>query len=453
MIGGDEMSYIKLLRQRLPLTLWIGQAASAAGNRLYGMAMLWLALRLTGSPAVMSATAVAESISLLVVGMLAGPIIDRANRLQLALWVDLVRGGLVLGVPIAHGFGVLSVGLLISAGIAMGALDAFFGPAFESALPELVPQEDFPGLAGLMDTPARFARLAGPGIAGMLLSVMSVFGFFIIDSGSFFASAMTLFVALRWQAKETRCGMLQHGLPKSVTLSKGSGKSRSLSLGAKRLSGNILRHLKALMADAKRGLDVVWLDIPTRSIFLADGIGNSAFVAYTLGALVLVTRELHLGLGAYGWMIGAYGAGSLLGNFMGGNVVPPQWRLRLAVAGWLGIGSGFIVVGMSKSLLLSLLAIAFAGVSGALAHVSRAVYIGSRISSGELGKVYSLRNLVNTLSASLGTVICGWLLSRFAPSDVLLWSGVFIVMTDVLLLTWLGIALHPAKKALAAVNK
>lgn len=401
------MSYWRLLRQRVPVTLWIGQLTSAAGDRLYSMAMLWMSLELTGSAEVMGTTVVLQSLAYAMMGLIGGPLIDRYNRLRLAMFIDVVRMAIVLTVPIAYAFGELHIGLLLITSTLMGASDAVFHPAFESLLPTLVARETFPSLAGLMDTPSRFARMFGPGTSGILLSFMPVIGFFTIDSASFAVSITSLMVVSRIYRKSR--------LTTVVLYRK----------GAKRLTHDIVE-----------GLHLVARDWRIMTIFAVDGVGNMAFSAFTLGGLFLATKVMNIGLGGYGLFIAAYGIGSLFGNFAAGNLPFERVRFMFSISGWLGIGVGFVLLGMTRSESVALLAIVWSGAFGSLAHVCRATFIAWHIEHEHLGKVNSLRSIVTTLSTALGTVVCGWLLDHWPAGRVIMCAGVFIIIVEMIVLGW-----------------
>jgi DHA3 family macrolide efflux protein-like MFS transporter len=276
------MRYLNLLRRPGPLLLWVGQVTSTAGDRLYLMAMLWLALQLTGSTQSMAAVSLFESIPLVLVGLIGGALIDRRDRLRLMIGIDMVRAVLVLALPLLYLAGRLHPWHLMAVAVGMGAVGALFDPALQATLPAMVAPGEFAGLAGLMDTPSRFARLLGPGLAGILLTFMPAAHFFTLDSATFAVSAISLiFVLLRWPPPAQ---------PAKV-----------------RPARNLLREIPV-------GWQTLRSDSNLLAFLAVDGVGNLGFPAYTLGGLVLATGRLHAGVGGYGLLLAAYGIGSLAGR-------------------------------------------------------------------------------------------------------------------------------------------
>jgi DHA3 family macrolide efflux protein-like MFS transporter len=392
-----RVSYITLLRDFRTLFLWGGQLLSEAGDRLYAMAMLWLAYQLTGSASTTALASLSQSLALTAVGLAGGVLIDRVNRFRVVIWVDVLRALLVLSLPLAASFGALNFGVLVGAGICLGALNALFEPALNALLPSLVPREQFPGLAGLMDTPSRFARLLGPGSAGLLLSWMPVNGFFWLDAASFLVSAGSLVAVRRWT-----------GNPATPPYSPS-------------------RRTSTVIEDVRAGLVTVWSNRRLRALFISEIFGNAAFAAFSLGALFLANSQLHSGLAGYGWLIGGYGAGSLIGNFVCGNLGWGRWRWSIAIGGWAGIGLSFALLGETHSIPLAIVCTLVAGMCGSMAHVARSTWIGQHVSDQHLGKVYSLQYLSEAVSSAIGAPLCGLALDHASPGAVLVAAGAVMV--------------------------
>jgi MFS family permease len=396
--------YITLLRDFRTFCLWGGQLLSEAGDRLYAMAMLWLAYQLTGSASATALASLSESLALTAVGLAGGVLIDRIDRFRVVIWVDVLRALLVLSLPLAASFGTLNLGVLVGAGICLGALNALFEPALNALLPSLVAREQFPSLAGLMDTPSRFARLLGPGSAGLLLSWIPVTGFFWLDAASFLVSAGSLTAVRKWT-----------GRPAAPTHPSS-------------------RRTRTVIGDVRAGLLTVWSNRRLRALFITQIFGTAAFAAFSLGALFLATRQLRSGLAGYGWLIGAYGAGSLIGNFVCGNVDWGRWRWSIAVGGWVGIGLSFALLGQAHSIMLATACTLAAGVCGSLAHVARSAWVGEHVPDHHLGKVYSLQYLSEAVSSAVGAPLCGLLLDYISPGAVLVGAGAVMIVVSALAL-------------------
>lgn len=183
------MRYARLLRRRPILLLWGAQSASVFGDRLYAMAVMWLAWEHAGASA-MGLVAVAESAPYIVLGTVGRRLVDRFASLGSLAWVDAVRLVLVAALPWSWSqFG--TAGLVVSAAL-LGIGGALFDPNLGALVPDLVEPGEVQAVNGLMDLTGRISRVAGPGSAGLLLAVMPVAGLFWVDAATFGVSALAL---------------------------------------------------------------------------------------------------------------------------------------------------------------------------------------------------------------------------------------------------------------------
>jgi DHA3 family tetracycline resistance protein-like MFS transporter len=122
--------------------------------------------------------------------LLGGAISDRLDRRHILLYSDLARA-LVVGVLAALSIaGALSFPLLVVLVALYGVGTAFFTPAFEAIVPDIVPQADL-ARANALDQfvrPLAF-RMVGPALGGWLVAWLGAGPAFALDSASFAASA------------------------------------------------------------------------------------------------------------------------------------------------------------------------------------------------------------------------------------------------------------------------
>jgi MFS family permease len=175
------------------LRLWGAQSASAFGGRITRTALPILAiLSIEATPtevAVLSALSVAPGVF---VGLLVGGLIDRTAKRPLLIGADLVRAVLILTIPVAAWLGVLGMPQLYVVAAAVGAATTLFQIADNSFLPALVGQELLvEGNARLEATDA-VAEAAGPGLAGVLVQVLTAPVAVLLDALSYVASAVLL---------------------------------------------------------------------------------------------------------------------------------------------------------------------------------------------------------------------------------------------------------------------
>jgi DHA3 family macrolide efflux protein-like MFS transporter len=69
-------------------TIWTGQAFSLLGSQLVGFALVWYLTDVTGSATVLATAAMMEWLPRVVIGPLAGTLVDRWNRRSVMLTAD-----------------------------------------------------------------------------------------------------------------------------------------------------------------------------------------------------------------------------------------------------------------------------------------------------------------------------------------------------------------------------
>lgn len=400
--GKDEpLVYASLLRQPTTLALWIGQLASAAGNRLYDMAELWLVYQLTGSTAMMSLVAVAGYVSVAVVGFFGGAWIDRVDRLRLVLALDLIRGALVAALPLLYLTGHMTPWTLVAFGLALSSMGALFAPALQASLPSLVTASALRGLTGLMDLTERLARVLGPGFAGLLLSFIPIVHFFTLDALSFFVSACGFAWILRTVGATAR----------GEAGARGGGARQPLR-----------------WRELAEGWALAWRDPVLRVAFPVRGLVNLAWGFYTLGAPLLVDRRFHDDAGAWGLLIAAYGVGNLLGNFAGGNLGWGRHPLKAYLLAVAVMGAGFVGLGLAPSLPVALAAVAFAGVGGPVSHIVIDGYVGAALPGASLGRVFAVQRFIIHAAGAVGLLLAGQALRAWHPGAGIAVAGGFMIV-------------------------
>lgn len=173
---------------------WTGQSVSALGDQITRIGIPLIAVAtLHASATEVGILSSAGSTSLLVVGLFAGALVDRFDRRRLLMGCDLGRAACIAVISGAAVLGMLSIPLLIGISFVVGALSVIFGTALVAFLPSLIPSDQLvAGNARLTQTNA-VAQIAGPGVGGFLIGVLTAPVAIVLDSISYVISAMCIF--------------------------------------------------------------------------------------------------------------------------------------------------------------------------------------------------------------------------------------------------------------------
>ena len=180
-------------RERNFALLWTGMTVSLVGDGILLIALAWKVYELSNRPSSMAVVGLAMTIPHVALLLLGGVVSDRFDRRRVMIASDAIRGGAiaVLGVlavtdqlVLWHVWGLVAV---------YGAGTAFFGPAFDALVPDIV-HDDLLTQANAIEQFARPAAhgLAGPAIGGLLIATAGTGVAFLLDAATFLVSMACL---------------------------------------------------------------------------------------------------------------------------------------------------------------------------------------------------------------------------------------------------------------------
>lgn len=312
----------EILANRNFLFLWLGQVVSNFGDRLNQMALVALVYQSQrGSEMALAKIISFTVIPVFVIGPIAGAWVDRLNRKNIMVISDIMRGSLVILIPLFIIFKqMVPVYLII---FLTFSISRFFVPSKMALIPDIVARDNILMANTLQDTTQMIGSVVGLVAAGIIVNMPRVgaIGGFYIDSASFFISASLI-------------AMIAQGEVSRRSVAEGILNSK------KALEGSIRR---SLFAEMRQGLGYLAQYPNMRfvmSVFflLMAGIGAISCVIIVFVQEIFGTATRDLGfLGMY--LAGGLFAGTVLyGRF--GQKIPRR----------LAIYSSFIAAGLAVTL-------------------------------------------------------------------------------------------------------
>lgn len=172
------------------LKLWSAQTTSVFGTQIASLAYpLTAILVLQASSVEMGILRATGSASAVLVGFFAGVIVDRVSRKPLLIFTDLGRAFLTSLIPAAAFLGVLRIEHLFIISFFAGALNITSEVAAMAFLPSVVKKENLVEGNSKFAATDSVAAIAGPGISGFLVQILTAPVTIIIDAVSFVFSA------------------------------------------------------------------------------------------------------------------------------------------------------------------------------------------------------------------------------------------------------------------------
>jgi MFS family permease len=175
------------LRHRDFRILWTGMTISLIGDGIFLIAIAWESYSLWNAPAALSIVGIGMTIPTIAFLLVGGVVSDRRDRRLVMAWADGLRA---VAVAVLAGLvltGALRFWELVLLVAIYGVGTAFFTPAFDAILPELLPRSDLPAANALDQFVRPIAmRLVGPVVGGALVAASAGVAF-AIDAASFAA--------------------------------------------------------------------------------------------------------------------------------------------------------------------------------------------------------------------------------------------------------------------------
>jgi hypothetical protein len=382
------VGYLSLLRRRRIRVLWSAEACSVFGDRLFTLALTWLAWQRSGAVA-MGLVVVVESVPHIVLGSFGRTVIARCAVLRRLAVVEFAQIAVVASLPwLWDVLGLVAILVVIAL---LGTADAVTDPALGALVPDLVEPGEVRAVTGLMQLTGRMAWVLGPAAAAGLLLVIPVHALIWADAATFAVSGGAFAYLGRGQRVASDPGTAAPGAaPETPT-------ARAV-LGRRPVLGWVL------------GLEAV---------------GEACAVVASVGIPIWLTGRLDAGPGAYGLVLSAMGVGGVVGNLIAGNAESvgafpgsycAVWLARGALLGGYAFTSGLTSVVVVTALL---------GVLTPLGSVTLGAEIG-RLPGPERLRLFTVELTALHVAGMGGMLVLPALVER-APRAAFGWAGVITV--------------------------
>lgn len=389
--------YVRLALDPSFTALWTGQLISLFGDRIHQVALAFLVLDATGSPIAVGGVFFAASLPNLIVGPIAGTLVDRWDHREVMIVSDLIRGALVLLLPIAA---VIDLRLVYPLVFLITSVSLFFRPAKAAILPRMVAGDDLVTANSAMWVGETIADVIGYVLAGLFVTFLGpqLPLAFWVDAVTYVASAILIAAVV------------------VAPMAKGAASTVERGIG--------------FFAELREG----WRFLRAETVLLANtlqAVVGQAMIGVILALTpVYVSRSIELGgVGeetAYSLVEGAIGAGNLIGGFVIGLIGARLALGRAVILGYVVTGGMVAAFAAAGSLPIAI-GLAFGTGVGNLAFVipSQTLF-QRRVPSELMGRVLGLRfSLVfGTMTAAMAL---GGALAETLDAGLVI--GIFGVLT------------------------
>jgi MFS family permease len=387
-----QSPYLRLVGNRNFSLLWTGQLISLLGDRIHVVALGALVLSRGGALEV-GITFAMTAIPSVILGPLAGVLVDRWDRRRTLIACDLVRAGLVLAVPLAF---EIHIGLVYVIAFALATVTLLFRPAKTAVIPAVVGDRDLVAANSALSVPETAADLIGFPIAGLIVTALtSVLGAaFVLDAGTYIVSAVLIWAMI---------------LPRQVDELR-----ERMSVGA-------------VWREMGEGFAFLWKERTLLSNTLLSTLAQVAVGAEIVVSLVYARDVVDRGAMSfeqmYSLLLTAIAVGSVLGGIAVGAIGDRIAKGPMVIAGFIGMGLSLVAVGLVRDPILAMVFFALGGTFNMVFIIPTVAMFQERTPQRLMGRVVSSRQslVFGAIAASMG--LSGFLAGIIGPAEVLAISG------------------------------
>lgn len=386
----------RALKYRNYRLFFSGQIISLIGTWMQSIAMSWLVYRLTNSPLLLGIVGFSAQIPTLIISPFAGVLSDRLNKHKIILSTQALSMVQALSLAFLVLSGRIEVWHLITLNIFLGIINGFDIPTRQSFVIEMIEdRNDLSNAIALNSSMFNAARLVGPSIAGVLISLIGEGACFLLNGLSYIAVIIAL-IAM-----------------KLTPVAKDTSKK------------NVIEGLR-------EGFKYTFGSIPMRSMLLQLSIMSLVGMPYTILMPVFAKNILGGGAQTLGFLLGSVGVGALIGAFYLASRKTVLGLGKIIAITGLTFGVGLIIFSFSRSIYFSLFMLVITGGCMIMLMASINTILQTLADDTMRGRVMSFYTMAFMGMAPFGSLIAGGLASKIGAPYTLSLGGILCIAAAVL---------------------
>ncbi len=273
---------------------FVGQVLSTVGTWSQTLAVTTLVFDLTGKSSQLGLTVALQFLPMLLLGAIAGVVADRYDNRRILMTTSFLQGCLAVTYGVLAYTGNVSILTIDLITVAFGSVSAFERTTMQAFAPQLVPSEHTQSAIAMANTVNGTARMAGPALAGFLVTQAGVAVCFFVNASSF---GLLLVALALMRAREIRVRAM-----------------------LTRAHGGIREGLRYVRATPRVRTPIV--------VMLVIGTISYNFLV-TVPSVVEFTFER--GADSMGLVFGVSSVGTLIGAYLAAGVAPSNARVAASL--------------------------------------------------------------------------------------------------------------------------
>lgn len=358
-------------------TIWIGQAFSLLGSNLVQFALVWWLTESTGSATVLATATLVAILPGVIIGPVAGTLVDRWKRRWVMVVADAVIALTTLWAVFMAWSGQLQPWHVYVIMFIRATAGSFHWPAMQASTTLMVPEQLLSRVAGLNQTLYGLMQIAAPPLGALMLAISSLPAILLVD-------VVTAVIAI--------VPLLFIDVPEPIKQNTDTRVARP-----------------SVLQDLRAGLRYVihWPGLLLLMV-IATTINFLVTPAFSLMP-ILVVKVFNGGAWQLGGLESAFGIGMVLGG-----VTLSAWggfrrRILTSLVGLIGMGAGITVLGLvpPEAFRVALVAIFVAGFMNPIVNGPVMAVMQATVEPEMQGRVFTLLQSAASAMSPLSLAVAG----------------------------------------------
>ena len=390
---------------------WGAHTLSSLGTKMHQAALLWHIYTVSNSVLALGLVGIARLIPTLVLILIGGYIADQGKRrtsLLIAQWSS---------AAIANSLGLLSFmklsnqALLISlytTAVLTECASTFDGPARKSLIPLLVPPQRLASALSLTGISKNISKLLGPALMGIMVAYMDIAWVYIINGFSYLCVIWAVLL-----------------IPKKIIdpIELEENDETKLKHSKRAKLNDLVPIIRTFTQSLNEGFQFLWRSPVLLSILALDFVAN-LWAAATVLLPVYAKEVLDLGSGGYGLLASSIAAGGMIASIALLYLPDPVYKGRGVILGGALFGVGTILLGLSQSFVVSVLALALIGASDQVSSVLRNTLHQLSLPNELRGRLTAINMIFTKSGPRLGELEAGLAASWIGLTPSIIFGGI-----------------------------
>ncbi|AWZ48279.1 hypothetical protein C3495_05355 [Clostridiaceae bacterium 14S0207] len=388
----------------------LGRAISSFGTQIYNFILALYILKITGTALTFAITLVLSIIPRIILGPIAGILVDRLDRKKIIVITDILCGIIMLLLYLYMLNYNININVFYFVTILINSINVFFDIAMTAAITDMFSKEDLTKVSSMNQAITSITEISGPFLGGFIFGILDLKLFVLINGISFLISAFL----------EVNLDFKYRNVKKSIN---------NLNLHKE-----ILESIRYIYSE--KIIFILYFSAIFINIFFSMGV--------TIPFPYIITNVFKLPAYQFGILQAMNPIGMLLGSVLLSMLPEKRKKYKYIIIGFfieslciLLIGVPGLITYLNQNILLCfifyIVIIFILGMAVSVVNITVRVIMYKLIPNKIKGKIFGTLSTFCTIINPISLILSGIVIAKINPFILSISSGIlFIILTLVL---------------------